>query len=281
MNWTKNHTEYTIHLLFWLFYFASVNVNWTADWFDASLRPNTPAALNVLIFPLYFYANAYWLIPRFLNRKNWVRYVGYSFLVFVGPEILRCFFYMFYFPETSFWDIIFGRDSFLFGAPSPFFLALNASFIYRFAKDWFVNQRKIKKLSSQLQDGRKGPSYQNVVLLTDAETTRLAAELAYLMQTQQLYLHPNLTLRDLAEAIDTSEKKLSYLLNQKLQTSFYDYLNRHRIEAFKKAYGNEDHQHLSIAGVALNCGFKSKSSFYRAFKASEGVSPAQYFKELE
>src|SRR6056297_995369 len=85
----KLNIEAVIHLLFWLFIFSAVNVNWTTDWFDKTIRPNTPAPLSALIFPVIFYAHALWAIPKFLNREKWHLYLLSFLLIFMVPEFIR------------------------------------------------------------------------------------------------------------------------------------------------------------------------------------------------
>ena len=279
MPFKKSYIEVFIHLLFWIFFFTSVNVDWTSNWLDPSIRPDTPSALLVLIFPIYFYANAFWLIPRFFNKKNWYKYLIYGFLIFAGPELIRILLHLSLHKGSSFEATLFNRDSFLFGAPSPFFFALNISFIYRFTKDWFANKAKIEALSAQSRKSSK--PYEHVDLLSKAAIEVLSQRLQTCMEQEAAYLDADLTLRKLAAHIETSEKKLSYLLNQELEQNFYDYLNQLRVEHFQRELTKAENQNLSLLGIALNCGFKSKSSFYRAFKNHVGSSPAQYAKSLK
>ncbi len=273
--------ELFFHLLFWVFVFTSVNVAWTEQWFDRSLRPNTPAPLLVLIFPIYFYINAFFLIPKYFNKKKWPYYIAFSAIVFVLPELLRSFIHVNSIDGVKFTDEIFSRDSFLFGAPSPFFLALNTSFIYRFIKDRFTNKSRTEQLEQTSEEKKPSQAYENIDLLTVEESQSLSNQLEQKMLKDEFYLNPELSLRELASSLETSEKKLSYLLNQKLNTNFYELLNKYRVEKFKSEIAKKENQNLSIVGLALNCGFQSKSSFYRAFKSEVGSSPSAYLKELK
>lgn len=275
--------ELAIHAVVLLFYFTSINVEWTANWFDRSIRLRIPAPLSVLIFPIYFYVNAFLLIPRYLSTRKWKWYAFFAFLLFVLPELIRCSWTTLTFGKLPFADELFSRDSFLFGAPSPFFFALNASFLYRFARDWFINKSKIAELESQTQQQTSKPPtpYENTTLLEKEEANQLHTALLLQLEEKQVFLNPELTLRELAETIQTSEKKLSYLLNQNLDTNFYELLNKYRVEKFKTTATDPKNQNLSIVGIALNCGFPSKSSFYRAFKTNVGTSPSAYLKKLK
>ena len=66
------------------------------------------------------------------------------------------------------------------------------------------------------------------------------------------------------------EEVLDYLkLTHK--ASFIDYVNTLRIEAYKTRVKDEKYEHYDLVGLALECGFKSKSTFYRVFKQHEGI----------
>ena len=96
---------------------------------------------------------------------------------------------------------------------------------------------------------------------------------------KKLFLNDSLTLRDLATAIAMKEKQLSIFINQQMQTSFYELINEYRISEFKEKIKTDNN--LTILGVANSCGFKSKTSFYRIFKKSTGITPSEYLKQLK
>lgn len=274
----KKNLETIIHILFWLWYFASINVNWTSDWFDRSLRPNTPAALSVILFPVLFYVHAFWIIPKFLNREKWIWYILGFIAVFILPEIIRSGLMSSLQKGITFSEEIFSRDSLIFGAPSVFWMALMASFGYRFTKHWFTNQNKSKTAESSQDPVASKVSKSVVTTLDKEEANSLKFDLEKCMQEKKPYTDPELSLSKLAQSIQTTDKKLSILLNQNMNTSFYDYLNTFRINDFKEGFKNGKLDDLSITGLATQCGFKSKSSFYRAFKKETGMTPTAYFK---
>lgn len=259
---------------------ASINVDWTADWFDQSVRYKNPAPLFVLIFPLYFYINAFVLIPKYFSIKKWKQYAMYSFMLFIIPELIRIVLYMFLDETKSFEQTLFNRDSFLFGAPSILFLSLNASFLYRFVKDRLVKKDPIGEKEGEEQKKFSAP-YENNVLLNSDEAESLKLALEQTMTEKMLFLNPDLSLRELAESIGSTEKKVSYLINQEMGSNFYEWVNRYRVNRFKSEISKTENKGFSIVGIALNCGFPSKSSFYRAFKSEVGSSPSEYLKKID
>lgn len=146
--------EGIIHLLLWALYFSAINVSWTADWFDPSLRPNTPAPLSVLAFPAFFYLNAYWLIPCFFSGNNWYRYFLAAALAAILPELLRAALFVAFSPSTGLWgemmaSELMSRDSLLTASPSPFWYGFLLSSAYKITKDRIVNSRKLEQLEQE------------------------------------------------------------------------------------------------------------------------------------
>lgn len=113
------------------------------------------------------------------------------------------------------------------------------------------------------------------------EFEELHSKLHTVMDFQKPHLDEELTLTKLASIIETTDKKLSALLNHHLSTSFYSYINNYRIEEFKKKIQSSEFKSLTIEGIAYECGFKSKASFYRLFKKETGLSPSEYKKSLK
>ncbi len=100
------------------------------------------------------------------------------------------------------------------------------------------------------------------------------------LDASQVFLNPKLSLHDLAKGIGLPSYQISQLINESLQTSFYDLINKYRLDEFKKRVNQPQYAHLSILGLALDCGFNSKSGFYKVFKKHTGISPSQYKKGL-
>ena len=98
------------------------------------------------------------------------------------------------------------------------------------------------------------------------------------MRTEKMYLLQDLNSKSLAIAMGTSERKLSAFFKEVMDSNFYDTVNAFRVEEAKQILQTEALKNQSITGIALSCGFRSKSSFYRIFKKSTNLSPMDYVK---
>jgi AraC-like DNA-binding protein len=108
------------------------------------------------------------------------------------------------------------------------------------------------------------------------EIAKLESKLLSLMQSESLFLNPDLRLSDLAAALSVKPYRVSEVLTRGLRTSFYELVNGYRIEKARELLADPASQHLSILGIALDSGFKSKSVFNDVFKRRTGMTPSQF-----
>ncbi len=99
--------------------------------------------------------------------------------------------------------------------------------------------------------------------------------LEHAVQSGQLYLRPDLTLPKLAAELDCSVNHLSQVINAGFGMSFFDYINRYRIERARELLTSLDAQ-SAVLNIAYSAGFNSNSAFYAAFKKYVGQTPAQF-----
>lgn len=105
-------------------------------------------------------------------------------------------------------------------------------------------------------------------------------ELDRVMDSEQLYMNSDLTLQDLAAAIGTNRTYLSRYLSQVRQITFYDYVNNLRLKE-KSIPMMQQHPEYTLEYIAAMSGFKSISTFRRAFQKLTGQSPGSYYKSLD
>lgn len=99
--------------------------------------------------------------------------------------------------------------------------------------------------------------------------------------TKKPYLDPELNVTKLSQLTAIPSHYISATLNQKMNTSFFDFVSSHRIEEVKKRFINKDHKKYSIESIAYECGFNSKATFYRVFKQKEKITPKEFISKLQ
>ena len=121
---------------------------------------------------------------------------------------------------------------------------------------------------------------QSKVVFDPTEMDFLKQGLEKLILEEKWYLIPELSLKSVSDELQISEKKLSYLLNQHMNVSFYDYINSLRVEEVKQKILDPSNSQYTLLAIALECGFNSKTSFNRTFQRFEGITPSKYKKSL-
>jgi len=106
------------------------------------------------------------------------------------------------------------------------------------------------------------------------------ATLEKLMLLNKIYENPSLTLSDVAAHMETHPKAISNLINQGFQMNFNDFVNHYRIEAVIEKMKSGEQNTKTLLGIALECGFNSKSTFNRAFKKNTSLSPKEFLVKL-
>lgn len=92
----------------------------------------------------------------------------------------------------------------------------------------------------------------------------------------QAYLKPNLTISEVAVETQIPIRDLSYIINNYYEKRFSDYLNEMRLKHFLNKIDKQSLNNFTIEAIALESGFSSKSSFYRAFNRFYSSTPSEY-----
>jgi AraC-like DNA-binding protein len=100
-----------------------------------------------------------------------------------------------------------------------------------------------------------------------------------MMIVDEIYKDPELSIYHLAQKLNTHPKKISQTINLGFAMNFNDFVNKHRILAVIKMMEEGKHNEHTLEGLALDCGFRSKSTFNRAFKRHTQTSPREYIQK--
>jgi TolB-like protein/AraC-like DNA-binding protein/Tfp pilus assembly protein PilF len=118
-------------------------------------------------------------------------------------------------------------------------------------------------------------------LFSDNEISKYKKQLKALMDSDKLYLDPELTLRSIAQKLNLPPNHMSLLLNTGFGQNFADFINSYRLEDFKLRLGEDTAHQLTLLALAYDSGFNSKTVFNTFFKKKMGITPTAYWKQIK
>ncbi|MDP3914085.1 MAG: helix-turn-helix domain-containing protein [Bacteroidota bacterium] len=113
-----------------------------------------------------------------------------------------------------------------------------------------------------------------LVQLPNADMKLLMKRIEELVAEKKMYLEPELTLQQIATALNEKERNISQAINTIQQRNLNDYINSLRIEhACGLLLTNKE---KPVFEVMYESGFNTKGAFNLAFKKMVGKTPTQY-----
>lgn len=105
-------------------------------------------------------------------------------------------------------------------------------------------------------------------------TSELSRRISQLMDTEKLFLRPNLKIVDLVQHLGTNRTYIYQAINREMGLSFSEYVNRLRIDYAEQLITEDPDR--PVTEIAELSGFSSATSFYRNFKTYKGVGPKEF-----
>lgn len=144
----------------------------------------------------------------------------------------------------------------------------------------------INKMEEKEQDTEVKPDeivakqkYQKSTL-SEQQAKKYLDRVNQLLESDRIYLDPELTIQNVSERLDIPKHHLTESLNTYLGKSFYTLINENRIDTFKAMAADKKNKHLTLLALAYDSGFNSKSSFNMVFKKYTGQTPSKYMKSI-
>lgn len=138
-----------------------------------------------------------------------------------------------------------------------------------------INEHHVEQQNIQSTTVEKQGKFEDHVL-DDAQAVILDA-----MENRRLFLDSELTLQKMAIALSLSPALISTTINKRFGKSFRSLVNEYRVTEVKLRLIDLNYSHLSMLGIALECGFNSEASFYRLFKEMTGSSPREFIRSAQ
>ncbi|MCC4230103.1 AraC family transcriptional regulator [Zunongwangia profunda] len=113
-------------------------------------------------------------------------------------------------------------------------------------------------------------------LVSEEEVGNMLSVIHEYIEASKCFTKQDLTIIDLADAVNIHPKRISYAINKALDINFNNYINNFRVEYAKELFQSDKARNLSVEGIGMEAGFHSKSTFYTSFNKLEGTTPAKY-----
>ena len=108
---------------------------------------------------------------------------------------------------------------------------------------------------------------------SDPELSRIVAS----MEQEHVYRDMELTIRSLAEQLGIAEHRLRRVINKQLEyRNFNDFLNHYRLAEICARLADPGQAHTPILTIAMDAGYKSMTTFNRAFRTLYGQTPTDF-----
>ena len=186
------------------------------------------------------------------NHSKWLNLIGLFFVLFVFAH--NSYFLTYH---------VVGEVS---GHNLPLSIVM-ALFIYsigylRFYQPELMGKSHLKKYSK--------------TILAKSESVLKIRQLMNLIDEENIYLSKDVSLSNTAQKMDISTHHLSRLINENLNQTFTELMNKKRVENAKGLLLDPDLNNEKLIAIGYLSGFNSKTNFYTAFKKLTGVSPSEF-----
>jgi len=105
----------------------------------------------------------------------------------------------------------------------------------------------------------------------------LSSRLRFLMESERIYLNPDLTFAAFVREMAAPERAVRRLINQQLgHDHFRNFLNAWRVDEARRLLSDSVRRDEKLISIAMDSGFASLSSFNRVFRDIEGRTPSVY-----
>ncbi len=117
------------------------------------------------------------------------------------------------------------------------------------------------------------------VKVDEAEFAEIVDRMSTYIEKHRSYTDQNFKMSDLADALGLSPSKLSQVFSLYLKENYYEFINRYRLDEFKRLIKAGEYKRFTLTALSERCGFK-KSNFFSTFRRVEGMTPMEYLKKL-
>jgi AraC-like DNA-binding protein len=116
--------------------------------------------------------------------------------------------------------------------------------------------------------------------LTESFSEELRDDLLSLLEKEQVFRQNDINLNTVAERLGTTRHNTSQVINEHFGVSFFELINKYRIEEAMRMLRESQEERMNIIDVAYEVGYNNKVTFNKSFKKINEMTPSQYLKKV-
>jgi AraC-like DNA-binding protein len=120
----------------------------------------------------------------------------------------------------------------------------------------------------------------SIISLEEDEVNKYQQVIEDYFRTNDDFLNTDFRQQHLASHLNIPKNRLSQIINQVFDKNFNQLINEKRIEVAIERLESKAWRNLTVEGVAQMVGFKSRTTFNKAFQEKTGVTPSQFRKQM-
>ena len=114
--------------------------------------------------------------------------------------------------------------------------------------------------------------------MSNTKFDSLYADILNYFSEKKPYCNPDFTIEQLAKDIDSNVKYVSNVIKIKENVNFNAFLNKYRINHVKEMIAMNYQNKYTLGYIYFKSGFRNQSTFNKAFKNIEGITPSKYIE---
>ena len=136
---------------------------------------------------------------------------------------------------------------------------------------------RVKQLQTESEEVEK---YKKSSLSEYTKDSMMARIMEIMDGCEDVY-SPEFTINTLAQMLDTNYKYVSQVINERTNGNFSTFINTYRIKEACRRINGGIMRNYTIEALSNSVGFKSRMSFFKAFKLQTGLTPSEYIRQTK
>ncbi len=143
-----------------------------------------------------------------------------------------------------------------------------------------VNQMRMRiKETDEIESEEISNLEEGKVEYLEDKYNEIYSDILNYFDKEKPYCDPDFTISQLASAVDSNVNYISRAIKKNKDMNFNVFVNTYRVNMIKEMLCKDYYNKYTIRHIYTSSGFKHQSTFNKAFKQIEGITPSDYIKD--